>query len=263
MSETTYPVLEFDPNPQAILQPHHWKLDSLPESGVLCFFNEVLTTLAAEGRLTVLGHLISEIGANPVYLLEHRGRKLFVAHPGVGAPLSAGFMEELIASGGKNFIAVGGGGVLDGQHAPGVPFIVTHAVRDEGTSYHYLPPSREAVANPRGVLALQRAFEREGVACRPGKTWTTDAIYRETAGKRERRMAEGCEIVEMEAAAFIAVAEFRKVNFGQVVYAGDLVVPEGWDRRGWNDRRDIRERLFWLSADAALELEDITRSDAE
>ena len=68
---------------------------------------------------------------------------------------------------------------------------------------------------------------------RTGKTWTTDAIYRETPGKRKHRLTDGCDVVELEAAAFFAVAQYREVVLGHVVYGGNLVIPEGWDCRGW------------------------------
>jgi uridine phosphorylase len=107
---------------------------------------------------------------------------------------------------------------------------------------------------------IQRQLKRIGtelasgaeLAYNLGKSWTTDAPYRETPARRERRWTEGCSVVDMEAAAFFAVAQFRGVQFGQVVYGGDLVVPEGWDERGWTKRRAEREMLFWLAVDGVL-----------
>ncbi len=87
-----------------------------------------------------------------------------------------------------------------------------------------------------------------------GKTWTTDAFYRETPGKVALRKQEGCLTVEMEAAAFFAVADFRDVTFGQILYGGDDVSGETWDSRRWNERTSVREKLFWLAAEACLEL---------
>ncbi len=245
------PILEFDPAPQAILNPPSIQLtEPVPERAVLCFFADVLKRLCAEGRLVQVGELASEIGANPVYRLEHAGQRLLVVHPGVGAPLAAGFLEELIAIGVKKFIACGGCGVLDKEIAVGYPVVLTAAVRDEGTSYHYLPPGREACPAPRAVAALEQAFQQMGQPYRLGKAWTTDGLYRETSARRACRQAEGCLVVEMEAAAFFAVAQFRGVTFGQVVYGGDLVVPEGWDKRAWIDRTSDRQRLFWLAVEA-------------
>jgi uridine phosphorylase len=58
----------------------------------------------------------------------------------------------------------------------------------------------------------------------------------------------------MEAAAFIAVAQFRGVTLGQVLYGGDDLSGGEWDNRSWQSRRDIRRNLFWLAAEACLEL---------
>jgi uridine phosphorylase len=65
---------------------------------------------------------------------------------------------------------------------------------------------------------------------------------------------EGCLVVEMEAAALFAVAQFRKITLGQIVYGGDLVVPEGWDERAWFERKSDRELLFWLAVEACAGL---------
>ena len=87
-----------------------------------------------------------------------------------------------------------------------------------------------------------------------GKTWTTDAFFRETPAKVALRKGEGCLTVEMEAAAFFAVAQFRGVPFGQILYGGDDVSGDDWDHRGWTSHPTLRERLFWLAAEACLTL---------
>jgi uridine phosphorylase len=254
--QTQFPLLEFDPDPNAIINPRGGlHLEGLPQRWVLCFFRDVLDTLAQSSELQMIGHLRSEAGANPIYSVKHNGVSLLVMHPGVGAPLAAGFMEEAISSGGRQFIACGGCGVLDGGIAVGHPVIITSAVRDEGTSYHYLPPSREVEASPRATAALEAALRNRRVDYRMGKSWTTDGFYRETQARRARRVEEGCLVVEMEAAAFFAVARFRGVTCGEVVYGGDLVSPDGWDFRDWVERGDVRTALFWLAVEACSRLE--------
>jgi len=86
------------------------------------------------------------------------------------------------------------------------------------------------------------------------KNWTTDAIYRETPDRVARRRAEGCLTVEMEMAAFCAVAQFRGVLFGQILYGGDDLSGENWDHRGWQGLRSIRTKLFSLAAEACMRL---------
>jgi uridine phosphorylase len=131
---------------------------------------------------------------------------------------------------------------------------VSGAVRDEGVSYHYLPAAREIEANKTAVEALVRELDKRGVPYRVGKTWTTDAPYRETPNKIARRREEGCLTVEMEAAGMMAVAKFRDVVFGQVLYGGDDLSGMEWDNREWQSRSKIREQLFWLCADVCLGL---------
>jgi uridine phosphorylase len=251
------PILEFDEDRSAILMPDPFRFAKngpIPNRAVLCFFQDVLQELLDTGELVRLGDLRSEIGLHPVYSYNKYGKPVTVFHPGVGAPLAAAFLEELIAVGVTKYIVCGGCGVINQEIEAGHPVILTSAVRDEGTSYHYLAPSREVKPHPKAVAALEKTFKESGLEYRLGKTWTTDAIYRETKGRRKNRVEEGCDVVEMEAAAFFAVAQFREIVLGQVVYGGDLVIPEGWDGREWHKRIDDRRLLFNLSVKAALEL---------
>lgn len=82
------------------------------------------------------------------------------------------------------------------------------AVRDEGVSYHYLEPSREVECNKEAVQIVTSSLEQMEVPFTTGKTWTTDAFYRETPDMIELRRNEGCITVEMEAAAFFAVSQY-------------------------------------------------------
>ena len=172
----------------------------------------------------------------------------------LAAPIAAGLLEEAIAFGCRKFIACGGCGVLEKDIAVGHIIVVSGAIRDEGVSYHYLPPDREVVANASGVSALVNTLNSREIPYRVGKTWTTDAPYRETPNKIASRRAEGCLTVEMESAALMAVAQFRNVIFGQALYGGDDLSGMEWDNREWQSRSEIRESLFWLCADACLTL---------
>ncbi|MBI9044128.1 MAG: nucleoside phosphorylase [Anaerolineaceae bacterium] len=249
------PILEFDPIRSAIIEPQGIEVKGgMPEIGIFCFFYDVLEDLQKQNVIKKIGAFRSEMGEQPLFELVHNGDRFFVLHPGVGAPLAVGFLDEMIANGGKKFVAAGGCGVINEALPVGMPVILTEAVRDEGTSYHYLPPSRTVESSPLILKAIQSACENQGLSYHLGKSWTTDAIYRETIAKTEMRLKEGCDVVEMEAAAFFAVAQFREVDFGQIVYGGDLVIPNGYDERDWNKRVNDRERLFWLAVEACHQL---------
>ncbi|MCA9912777.1 MAG: nucleoside phosphorylase [Anaerolineae bacterium] len=250
------PLLEYDNSLPAMLEPSKLiaHIEDMPQAVVFCFFQRPIQEFCADANMPIIAQLGSEIGKNPVYVLEHQGTRVAVTHPGVGAPLSGSFLEELIAFGGRKFIAVGGAGVLDGKIAAGHVIVPTSAIRDEGTSYHYLPPSREVAPDPAAVQAIVDTLNAHDVPHDLGKTWTTDGVYRETPDKIRRRKAEGALTVEMEASAFFAIAQFRGVQFGQMLYGGDDVSGEEWDSRGWSNLHDVREKLFWLAVEAATRL---------
>ena len=249
------PLFEFDPEKRAIIEPsEHIQRQDVPEHGVICFFGEVIRKIVAEFDARVIYTFRSEMGEHPVYEINFEGQRLAFIQSAVGAPLASGLLEETIALGVSRFVVVGGCGVLDKAITVGKIILPTAAVRDEGTSYHYLPPSREVAVDPDVLEVLAGVLEDEQLPYIKTKTWTTDAFYRETISRAAKRVSEGCLVVEMELAAFLSVAKFRNVKLGQYLYGGDIVLPEGWDHRDWNSREDIRESLFWLAAKACLKL---------
>ena len=125
-------------------------------------------------------------------------------------------MDEVIALGARNFIACGGCGVLDKQIGVGQILLPEAALRDEGTSYHYLPPSAEVQADPVALASIKATLQAHEIPYLRTKTWSTDGYYRETPRRVEKFRAMGCLAVEIEAAAFMAVAQFRQVHFGQL-----------------------------------------------
>ena len=249
------PILEFDPEREAFIEPGKViRPRQVAEACVLCFFQEVIDKVVMEHQARLVVENRWENGPHPIYEIEYKGQRLAFFHPGIGGPLSAALLEEAIGYGCRKFIVCGGCGALDKDLGVGHLVVVSAALRDEGTSYHYLPAGREVTAHPRGVAALEAALTRHDVPYRVGKTWTTDAPYRETRHKIARRLSEGCLTVEMEAASLMAVAEFRGLVLGQVLYGGDDLSGAEWDHRSWQSRQDVRENLFWLAAEACLSL---------
>ncbi len=249
------PILEFDPAAEAVIEPSRViePIDMSPHV-VMCFFQDAIAEAVERRGATVIDHVISEIGRNPVYDMRVDERRVTLVHPGVGAPLAAGFLEEMIAKGGRAFVACGGAGVLVPDVALGHVIVPTAAVRDEGTSYHYLAPGRVSYPTGQAVEAILETLRRHDVPHVEGSTWTTDALYRETRDKMAARVAEGCLTVEMEAAALFAVAAFRGVSFGQLLYAGDDLSGDDWDARGWDEHVSGRTLLLELAIEAVLGL---------
>lgn len=250
------PLLENDLDEPGVIQADllHSEDVVIPHVAVLCFFNEVLERLANEKVLEPVYTLRSEIGNNHVYEFTSDFGTVAVVHPGVGAPLAAAFVEEMAALGVTTFVACGGAGALVDDLALGHVMIVSSALRDEGTSLHYAPPSRIIEADQVGVRVLQSTLREIDVPFYVGRTWTTDGFFRETRSRVQRRIDEGCTMVDMESSAFIAVSQYRQLRFAQILYAGDTLAGDAWDSRHWDRAHGTREHLFYVAARAALEL---------
>jgi len=248
MIRERYPILEFDDTQVAKIEPSaSHKITEGYEYCVITFFREVLETMEKEGQIQVVKYLNCETLEVPIYEMDYMGKKVHLTLGYLGAAGSAGFLEELIAYGFNKFIVCGGAGVLRKDIAVGHLIIPISAVRDEGVSYHYLAPAREIECNPEVVGKIEEDFNKYKIAYIKAKTWTTDAFYRETEKKVELRKSEGCVTVEMEAAAFFAVAKFRNVKLGQILYGGDDLSGVDWDSRKWHNRADIRKNLVDIS----------------
>ncbi|MEV1292916.1 nucleoside phosphorylase [Pseudonocardia sp. NPDC049635] len=221
----------------------------MPGTAVLCWFPEVVDALGDARALSVFR---TELGRTPVRLTHGpTGHPVAVLHPGLGAPLAAMFLENLAAMGVRRVVGVGGAGALRHELTAGHAVVLGSALRDEGTSFHYLPPSRTLDADPAGIAVLERALDDAGVPWTVGRCWTTDAVYRETRGRIDRRRAEGCAVVDMEASALVAAARRLGIGYGQVFLAADSLAGESWEHRGWTTARAARAGLFGVALAAA------------
>jgi uridine phosphorylase len=245
------PIIEYSQEREAIIEPSRLTTPvALPPKALLCFFPDVLTKLEQEGRLKVIYTHPTEMGPRPVYRLMCQDQAITVVHPGCGASYGALMFERLIAWGAKTLIACGGAGVIDRDFPMGALLIAKAAIRDEGTSYHYLPPAAEILLDPAGVENLAATLSAAGLTYERVKTWTTDGFYRETRERCARRVAQGCQAVDMECAAFAAIAQFRSVKFAQLLYSGDSLVGPQWQNRQWMNQTELREQIFDLAATA-------------
>ena len=112
--------------------------------------------------------------------------------------------------------------------------VPVRALRDEGASYHYAPPSRYMDVNVEAISAIEQVLEQLGVPYEEVMTWSTDGFYRETAEKVAYRKEEGCAVVEMECAALAAVAQLRGAVWGELLFTADSLADlDNYDQRDW------------------------------
>jgi len=251
-----FPILEFDEDKNAFIRPSNTiqPVDGMPQRCILCFFSEAIEKIISEYHHKVFYNFLSEGINYPFYELDYKGEKIGLIQAAVGSPLAAGQIEELSALGCNKFIACGMCGVLQKDLAVGHLIIPAAAVRDEGTSYHYVKPSREILADERIVKVIENVLTEKNIPHIKAKTWTTDAFYRETPAKIAQRKSEGCVTVEMETSTYIAVSQYNNVEFGQILCSGDSLAGEEWDKREYNKRADIREFVLRLTLDVCLQL---------
>lgn len=247
----SYPILEFDSSREAIIEPHFCVMNrNVPPLAVACFFQDAIGELVADHSAEIITSQRSEMGEHAIYSINFRGVDMAVFHACEGAPLAGALLEEVIALGVRSIVACGSAGTLDSEIPEDTIIVPTGAIRDEGTSYHYLPPAREVKPSYRLVSTIKSLLDTRRVNYIEGKTWTTDAVYRETKSKVERRRSDGCVVVEMEAAAFFAIAQFRGIDLAEILYAGDSIGAGSWQGRDWRDRTSIRKKLLHLSIEA-------------
>jgi Phosphorylase superfamily len=158
----------------------------------------------------------------------------------VGGPFAVLVAEQLFACGCELLISVTSAGQIVDVGSPPYYVLIDRALRDEGTSHHYLPPSDYASADPALIALAREAAATVPVKVHVGAAWTTDAPYRETEQMIATRKAQGLLAVEMESAALYAFAAARAcpvICFAHVsnqlgCVEGDFEKGEGNGARG-------------------------------
>lgn len=174
---------------------------------------------------------------------------------GVGAPVAAIATEKAIAGGAETVLMLGGTAALQPDLSPESALLPTRAVRDEGASYHYLPPDEPVRPTPDLLDRLGAAFEGRGIETHRGPTWTTSAMFRETIPQLEHYRREGFVSLCMETAAIWAVCAYRGVDTATVHAIDGYAVP-GEQRSA----AELDDRLATLLDPAIEALERHVRS---
>ncbi len=244
-----FPILEFDNCNEAIINPYLLqekygilKINKL----IITFFKETIKMFLDEGKIK---EYLTLSGENDLVLYKFVDDDVLLMKGIIGCPACAGFLDELTGIGISRVMFCGGGGVLDKNIKVGELLVVKGSIRDEGFSYHYVEPSRIINAQEDVRKVICSYLKEKHIPYIEGLTWTTDAFYRETKDKVCLRKEEGAKIVEMEQSGCIAVAQFRNIKYGAIIYAGDDVSQEVWDKRNWRDRKSIRYSLIEICKD--------------
>ena len=235
---------EFDNNRRAIINPEDLieTLPDFPELVVSCFaratFERMLMSFRHEQVATTSMANI-EI---PIYRIIVKGTPIALFNAPVGASACVAILEDLIAFGMKKLVLFGTCGVLDEAIKETSIIVPQMAIRDEGTSYHYLPASDEIEVNVGLQDFLISFLDENGISHSVGKVWTTDGIYRETAEKLYKRKKAGAICVDMECSAVAALADFRNIPICHFFYAADHLSEENWDMRNLSNHADLDEK---------------------
>ena len=228
------PILEFDSAQTAVIAPGHENLGlSLPKKCVFAFLGDYIEEFARKNGARQVSVFISATKHYPVYVLNYKGQDITLYQAPVGAAPAAQILDWLMAYGVREIISAGSCGSL--VPFPESTFLVPYkALRDEGTSYHYAPPSRYMKISERARAAIKATILEHGMKYQEVITWSTDGFFRETREKVDYRKNEGCAVVEMECSALAACAAFRGATWGMILYTADsLADVDKYDMRSW------------------------------
>jgi uridine phosphorylase len=216
-------MINFDPDKTSLCNASNLQLEGKPKSALMIFDDEIWEdyilkdpSLKTQPVKNVQGRVFDTFR-----IYNHQGEDIVMMSPSTGASGSAIELELLIASGISRIVAFGTAGALKSETPKNSIVLPSAAIREEGVSYHYLPPSEQVACNPKVLNIIKGLLDQKRLNYLTGKVWTTDAVYRETPGKLSQMVDKGCVAVDMEMASLMAVAEFRGVTL-----AGFLIIED-------------------------------------
>lgn len=221
-----------------------------PYGVIFCYNQKLMDHILKNHELTE-----ADCFAGKIFLLnETKGKIAIVGKFGIGAPVVAVLLEDLIALGIKRFISVGTAGTLQKDIKLGDIMVCEKAIRDEGVSHHYLKYSKYAHASKEMTEKIKKSLEKFNQKYFIGKSWTIDAPYRETVAEARQYQKEGVATAEMEAAALFAVAQYRKVKLGTILTISDSLAELEWKPNFYSNKtKKGLEILYKVALDALLD----------
>lgn len=178
--------------------------------------------------------------------------KIVLAFSPLGGPAAGGLIEELHGLGVQRVIACGSCGLIEEIDTTRL-LLVNKAIRDEGTSYHYLKPSLYVDTSDVLNKEIESYLIKHNIGFTENIVWTTDGFFRETKSRINKRKSQGAVAVDMECASMAAVCKYRQMEFSQILYFSDIVKQEGWSGFVEN-RRTIKNTVNKIIINIALAL---------
>lgn len=196
-----------------------------PPKGIIFTFQpKLLNYIINHYAVKKVNHVFGEF-----YILETNNKQVGITgNFGIGAPVTAILLEELSSFGVKYFISVGTAGALQRDLKLGTIIVCDKAIRDEGTSYHYLANEKYAYPSEFLKQRVLNSLKVLGKEYTLGTTWTIDAPYRETVEEIESYRKEGVSTVDMEASATYAVAKYLNVEAVAIFTISDYLGEKEW-----------------------------------
>ena len=229
-----FPILDFDDDPDDLISPMMFADVQVegPGVAVLAFLSEKTIETAEGWEVRRVGTVPFVTVEYPIYEATRSGQAVRVVPMPIGAAAAALVTERMIRSGAESLVAVGSCGAL--RKLPEGEFIVpSRALRDEGTSYHYLKAGAWVETDEALRATVAKVARSAGFGAQVAPVWTTDGFFRETRALVEQRKSQGCVAVEMECAAMAAIAKVRGVRFAQLLFTADTLADDDYDLRGF------------------------------
>jgi purine-nucleoside phosphorylase len=219
----------------------------VPEHIILCYA-PTLMDYVAENH-SVSAHKVS---LGDLYILnETSGSVGLTGNFGFGAPVAVTISEVLIALGVKRIINIGVAGALQRHVDIGDIIICNKAIRDEGTSHHYVKPKKYAYPHSELTKRIMETLDIRGIEFFTGPSWTTDAPYRETIEEVLKYQKEGILTVDMEASALFALGNHRNVEVAALFTVSDSLADLKW-RPEFRSKKTLKglETIFDIALNA-------------
>ena len=227
---------EFDETVNSTFDPYEVEnvVEGFPKVGVTCFSKKLFDQLVDKFNGIEIALNSNGNGKFPIYKINYEGHELALFMSIVGAPACIVQYEELFAMGLEKMVVFGTCGALDRSIDDLAIIIPNSAVRDEGTSYHYMKSSREVVVNPKYQDEFIKILKEH------------DYSY------------IVCICVDMECSAIAALAKFRNKEIFQFFYAADNLDAAKWDQRslGNTEKLSDKEKIGLLAIKLATIIED-------